>query len=263
MTARDLDRALRQAFRFEAADLALNREGRMSPRQTALLQAGRAGMWLSLGVFVAVMLGAVGFVAFQDARLGTPGGGGRGTLAVIAGVAVAAIAIGYLASRKHLSAAGSRRLHVSEGTVEVVSEREGDCRVRIGGTALRLSGPDALEAFSPGEAYRVYYLAGPVALVLSGETLSGPASKEGREAAARTDAAERETAAAQISVVRQGYVIVVLIGVLALAIPFAGAYVGDLPARLRPMAWLALLAITVGFAWFAIARLTRERRRGS
>ena len=142
---------------------------------------------------------------------------------MIAGVAVAAIAIGYLASRKHLSAAGSRRLHVSEGTVEVVSEREGDCRVRIGGTALRLSGPDALEAFSPGEAYRVYYLAGPVALVLSGEALSGPASEEGREAAARTDAAERETAAAQISVVRQGYVIVVLIGVLALAIPFAGS----------------------------------------
>jgi len=64
VTTRDLDRALRQAFRFEAADLALNREGRLSPRQAALLQAGRAGMWLSLGVFVVVMLGAVGFVAF-------------------------------------------------------------------------------------------------------------------------------------------------------------------------------------------------------
>ena len=64
MTPGKLDRALRQALRFETADLAANREGRLSPRQTALLGAGRAGMWLSLGVFAAVMLGSVGLVAF-------------------------------------------------------------------------------------------------------------------------------------------------------------------------------------------------------
>jgi hypothetical protein len=63
LTTGDLDRPLRDAFRFEAADLAANRAGRLSPRQTALLHAGRRGMQRSLAVFVAVMLGSVGLVA--------------------------------------------------------------------------------------------------------------------------------------------------------------------------------------------------------
>ena len=74
MTPGKLDRALRQAFRFEAADLTANREGRLSPRQTALLGAGRTAIWLSLGVFAAVMFGSVGLVAFFNWRLDTPGG---------------------------------------------------------------------------------------------------------------------------------------------------------------------------------------------
>ena len=65
--------------------------------------------------------------------------------------------------------------------------------------------------------------------------------------------AEHETARAQIGIVRRGYVIVVLIGILALGIPLAGVFVRDLPDRLRPFAWIGLLAVAVGFVWFAVS----------
>src|SRR5262249_23654369 len=69
MRPTNLDRALRHTFRFDASDLAANREGRLSPRQTALVGAGRAGMWLALGIFPAVMVGSIGLVAFFNWRL--------------------------------------------------------------------------------------------------------------------------------------------------------------------------------------------------
>jgi hypothetical protein len=175
LTTGDLDRPLRDAFRFEAADLAANRAGRLSPRQTARLHAGQRGMQLSLAVFVAVMLGSVGLVAFFSGRLHTPGGSPSG-IGVAAGVALAVALVAYLLSRRHLSAVRSPQLSVARGPVEIVSDALDDCRVRIGGTELRLPDADALPAFHPGVEYRVYYLAGPVASVLSGEALSGGAT---------------------------------------------------------------------------------------
>ena len=67
------DRALRHAFRFDAADFAANRAGRVSRRQDALLRAGRRGMQLSLAVFAAVMVGSTGLALFFDGSLRTPG----------------------------------------------------------------------------------------------------------------------------------------------------------------------------------------------
>ena len=260
MTPGKLDRALRQALRFEAADLTANREGRLSPRQTALLGAGRAGMWLSLGVFAVVMLGSVGLVAFFNWRLETPGGWGRG-VGVAAAIAVVVVAIGYMVSRRHLSAACSRRVMVARGPIEILSETEQDCRVRIGGTVLRLPGVDTVEAFQPGAEYRVYYLAGPVAMILSGESLTDQGPSVGEDVDPDASALEHATASAQIVVVRRGYVIVVLLGVLALGIPVAGSLVNDLPPRLRPLAWIGLLVVAVGLAWLAISWLTTGTRR--
>jgi hypothetical protein len=262
VTPGPLDRALRQALRFEAADLAANREGRLSPRQTALLGAGRAAMWLSVGVFAVVMLGSVGMVAFFNRRLDTPGGWSSG-VGVATAVAVVMIAIGYVTSRRHISAAGSRQLLIARGPVEVLSATEQDCRVRIGGTALRLPGVDTVEAFQPGAEYRVYYLAGPVAMILSGEALSagGVSVSADANSDADADANEHAVASSQIGVVRRGHVIVVMLGLLALGIPVAGVLVGDLPARLRPLAWIGLLMVAIGFAWLAIAWLTSGPRR--
>ncbi len=262
MTTGDLDRPLRDTFRFEAADLAANRAGRLSPRQTARLHAGQRGMQLSLAVFVAVMLGSVGLVAFFSGRLHTPGGSPSG-IGVAAGVALAVVLVGYLLSRRHLSAVRSPQLSVARGPVEIVSDALDDCRVRIGGTELRLPDADALPAFHPGVEYRVYYLAGPVASVLSGEALSGGATSRESDPDAEADAAERAAANAQVALVRRAYLIVVLLGILALGIPLAGVLVSDLPARLRPVAWIGLFAVASGFVWLALAWLTPGKRRRS
>jgi hypothetical protein len=262
VTPAQLDRALRQAFRFEAADLAANREGRLSPRQTVLLGAGRAGMWLSLGVFTAVMLGSVGLVAFFNWRLDTPGGWERG-VGIAGAVAALVVGIGYIVSRRHLSAAGSRHVMVARGPIEILSETDQNCRVRIGGTVLRLPGVDTVEAFQSGAEYRLYYLAGPVAMILSGESLADRGTSAERAADPDADALEHAAAIAQIVVVRRGYLIVVLLGLLTLGIPVAGILAGDLPPRLRPIAWIGLLVAAVGFAWLALSWLTPRTRRGA
>jgi hypothetical protein len=258
MSRVDHDRPLRQAFRFQAADLAANREGRLSQRQAALLRAGRAGMRLAFGVFAAVMLGTVGFAAFVTTRLGTPGEWDRGAGAATA-VVVVLIGIGYLTSRRYMATARSRRVSVATGAVAILSDASDECRVRIGGTPLRLPDAAALQAFQPGVEYSVYYPAGPVAVVLSAEalaagipSLSGPAD---------ADAEEHAAATAQVAVGRRGYVVVLLLGLLALGIPFAGVLVGDLPSRLRAIGWVSLLAVTVGFAWLAVWWLTARDHR--
>jgi hypothetical protein len=261
MATSDRDRALREAFRFDAGDLAANRAGRISPRQDALLGAGRRGMLLSLAVFAAVMVGSVGLVAVFDRQLRTPGG--QGGIAVAAGVALVVIVVGHLQSRRYLSAAVSRKLSAAQGAAEIVSDAESDCRVRFGGTSLRLPGAAALGAFEPGHGYRVYYLAGPVAQILSAESLHRGMSSGGPAAEAETDPAEHETASAQIGIVKRGYVIVVLIGLLALGVPLAGFLVRDLPERLRPFAWIGLLGVAIGFVWFAVSSLDPGKRRRS
>ena len=261
MATSDRDRALRETFRFDARDLAANRAGRISPRQDALLGAGRRGILLSIAVFGAVMVGSVGLVAFFDRQLQTPGG--QGGIAVAAGVALVVIVAGYIQSRRYLPTAGSRTLSAAQGPAEVVSDSENDCRVRFGRTSLRLPGAAALGAFEQGQEYRVYYLAGPVAHVLSAESRYERTSSGGPAAETDSDAAERETASAQIGIVKRGYVIVVLIGLLALGIPLAGFFVRDLPGRLRPFAWIGLLAVAVGFVWFAVRWLDPGKHRRS
>jgi hypothetical protein len=180
---------------------------------------------------------------------------------VAAGVALAVVLVGYLLSRPYLSAVRSPRLSVARGPVEIVSDALDDCRVRIGRTELRLPDADSLLAFQPGAEYRLYYVAGPVASVLSGEALSGGTPSRVSSPDAETDAAERADASAQIGLVRRAYLIVVLLGILALGIPLAGVLVGDLPARFRPLAWIGLFAVAVGFVWLALAWLTPGNRR--
>jgi hypothetical protein len=253
MATHDLDRPLREAFRFDAADLAANRAGRLSPRQDALLRAGRRGMQLSLAVFAVVMVGSVGLVAFFNRRSGMSEN--KGGIAVAAGVALVVIVVGYIQSRRHLSAAGSRKLSAAQGPAEILSGAPEACRVRFGQTSLRLPGVDALEAFVPGSEYRVYYVAGPVALVLSAESLARGMSPGDPAADADADAEEHAAASAQIGIVRRGYVIVVLIGLLALGLPVAGVLARDLPPRLQLLAWIGLLGVASGFVWLALAWL--------
>jgi hypothetical protein len=249
------DRALREAFRFEPPDLVANRAGRLSPRQAALLRAGRIGMWLSLAVFSAVMLGTVGFVALLDRRLDTPGGPWSG-VGMAAAIAVAVILVGAMLSRGYIRAARSQQVAAAQGVAEVVADAPGDCRIRIGPTELSMPGVEHLAPFRPDAEYRVYYLAGPRPIVLSAENLA----RETHEGGADAETGERATAGEPIAVVRRGYVVVVLLGVLALGIPLAGIMVGDLPPRLRPLAWITLFAVAIGFVWLSVSWLERGGR---
>jgi MFS family permease len=99
----------------------------------------------------------------------------------------------------------------------------------------------------------VYYLEGPVAIVFSAETLWS-------QSAAPHDTTDAETAGVAkggdpLAVFRRAYVLVVLLGVLALGIPVAGVLIGRLPPGQRPLAWIGLLAVAIGFAWVALAWL--------
>jgi hypothetical protein len=165
---------LREAFQFEAGDLAANRAGRLSERQAVLLRAGRTGMRISLAVFAVVMGGTVGILAFSmwpEHAGGGPGAreGWIGLGAVIA-VALVVIGVGIGLSRGHMAAARSRRIGVTRCPAAVVSAGPDGYRVRIGPTELRVAGEAQLAAFEPAAAYRVYYLPGPVAFVLSAES---------------------------------------------------------------------------------------------
>lgn len=257
MTPSGADRILRDAFQFEGADLVANRAGRLSTRQAALLRAGRTGMRLSLAVFAVVMLGSVGLVALFNWRLDTPGGWSSG-LGVAAALAAVLIALGYVQSRGHLAATRARQVRVAHGPAEVLSDADGDYRIRIGATPLRLPSAAHLEAFQPGTEYRVYHLAGPVPIVLAAETSWGGGAAPSDVALADEDPGT--ATADQRTVFRRGYLVVTLLGVLALAIPVAGALVGDLPPGFRPVAWIGLLGIAIGFAWLALAWL-RPRNR--
>jgi hypothetical protein len=63
-----------------------------------------------------------------------------------------------------------------------------------------------------------------------------------------------------VAVIRRGYVIVVLIGVLALVIPVAGVAAGRLSSALQALVWISLLAAAIGLAWFAVRWLGGSAR---
>jgi hypothetical protein len=204
-------------------------------------------MRLSLAVFALVTLGTVGVVAFANRELGVSalGGGDRLTTGILGAIVVAVIALGCWQARYYMGAARSRRIQVATGPATVID----DDHVRIGPTRLRLAGEEQRGAFAPATEYRVYYLAGPVPIVLSAQAAGASPLPDVEEAA--------PSVADETAVFRRGYVIVVLLGVLAVGIPVAGIAAGGLPRGLSAVMWIGLLVLAIGFAWFAVRWLTR------
>jgi hypothetical protein len=188
------------------------------------------------------MLGTVGVAAFSNSNLsGSALGGESGVaMSVIAAVVVAVIAFGYWQSRGYMAAARSRQIRVATGRAEIVPDG-----LRIGSTRLRLAGEEQLGAFTPGAEYRVYYLEGPTSIVLSAEVA-------GAGAAPDTDEAAPSVVDGHVAVIRRGYVIVVLIGILALVVPIAGIAAGRLSPGLQAAVRIALFGVAIGFACFAV-----------
>jgi hypothetical protein len=204
-------------------------------------------MRLSLAVFALVTLGTVSVVAFANRELSGSALGGNDRLAtgIIAAVVVAVVALGYWQARFYMGAARSRRIQMATGPAAVTDD---DDHVRIGPTRLRLAGEEQRGAFAPGSEYRVYYLAGPVPIVLSAQAVGVDPAPDADEAV--------PSVADETVVFKRGYVIVLLLGALAVGIPLAGIAAGRLPPGLSAVAWIGLLALAIGFAWFAVRWLT-------
>jgi hypothetical protein len=252
----DPNQPLRAAFVFQPADLRANRSGQISQRQAARLRAGGIGMRLGMAVFALVMLGTVGIIALSTAQMG----GGSDTLVTVGtvgAVALVVMVIGWLASRGYMAAARSRQINVAKGPAAIVAQSadQNNIKIKIGTTALRLSTLEQLLAFQPGAEYRVYYLAGPAPTILSAEALGSEAlASDGPEEPGSEAKAEQQ---AEMQTFKRGYVLVILVGILALAIPA----VGLLASSLRGIAWVVLGIVAIGFVPFALWLLRSRQHR--
>ena len=93
----ELNQRLQGVFRFIPNDVRANREGRLYARQQAVLQAAGSNMCLAIGMFIFVMLGTFGILAFSFIRssvqLGEAELNGR---IIVAGVVGLVILVGAL-----------------------------------------------------------------------------------------------------------------------------------------------------------------------
>jgi hypothetical protein len=64
----------------------------------------------------------------------------------------------------------------------------------------------------------------------------------------------------QIQTARRGYLIVVLIGGLALVLPIVGILATNLPAGVSGLVWVTLLVVAIGFVPFALWWLGGRQR---
>jgi hypothetical protein len=173
---------------------------------------------------------------------------------VLAGLAAAlAVAVGILASRPYLAALRGRSIQIAEGTAGP-GAREG--AIRIGATELRVPSPEQREAFLPGAAYRVFYLRGPVPLVLSAEVLGGAS---GRRTAVESPTEEAARAAADpaVAAARRARWLVLGIGAFVLQVLALVLAAPTLAARERTWLVAALFAEAVGFLVLALRWLRR------
>jgi hypothetical protein len=234
-----------EAFRFDTADLAANQSLRLSERQEARLRAASGGARLAFAIF-AVLLGASAAVpAWMAAR---EGGAGAGAIAAAVAAGVV-LAVGFFASRGSLAALRSRQVAIAEGTAQPA----GADRIQIGSHVLRVAAAELLEPFDAGASYRVFYLAGPRALVLSAERLDA-----GRPGADLAAAAPLPAADPVLRRARRARWVLVGLALLAALAPLSGWAADRLRASQRALAILALAAGGLGFALFA-ARWLRRR----
>jgi len=252
-----LNQRLRQVFLFVSSDLRANRAGQLSARQQARQAAAGSSMLLGLVVFMLVMLGTLGVIAVGSLASGTAQSLAspemRTTLGIAGGVIVLVILFGWLSSQKYMAAARSRSLQKAEGAAQPGKIREDAAHfeVKVGRTRIRLLTQEQLDAFEPGEAYRVFYLPGPVPTILSAEVIGSEAEADQPD--------ETELPLEQDIVLRRQRAarpVVIVLAVLALGIPLAGFASASLPGNLRWLAMLSLLAVGVIFVFWALRQVS-------
>jgi hypothetical protein len=255
----DLNRRLQETFLFSNTDVRANRSGHVTRRQQARLKAARSGQRLALAIFIVVMVGTLAILGFSALIYSSQAGGPPTEyllqMVIIAAVVGSVILIGLLSSRRYLTDPTPRKMLMAEGPAQIgrVKPDEARFEIRIGAAKLRLAAEEHLLVFQPGTPYRVFYLPGPVAMILSAEVI-------GTEAEADADSGENQPLPEQDEVVqRQQHArpILYVLAVLALGIPLAGFAVSVLPGALRWLAMIALLLIAIAFVYWALRRLLK------
>ncbi|HUS16451.1 MAG TPA: hypothetical protein VM536_15750 [Chloroflexia bacterium] len=184
---------------------------------------------------------------------GTPGGSVLVTTGAIVAAILVVIVIGFALSRSYLAAFNAKPISMATGPAARTVNQANNWRVKIGPTRMRLGSPAQLEAFQPGVAYRVYYLSGPVANVLSAEVFTGEPGAVDAAGEAEDGTADDPT----VQIARGARLVILLLGVLALEIPVAALWSGTLPVSARWLVISVLLLQALGFVWFALWRLRR------
>lgn len=237
MAPSPLRERLEETFRFDASDLDANRSGRFSARQDERMRGARGAARIALAVFALATIGSGLFLV----RSMPPG-----QLAVPVVAFAAVVGLGFLVSRSSLAALGSRRVSVAEG----LAEADGEGRLSLGGKTLALATPAFLDAFEPGVAYRVFYVDGPRAIVLSAEAL------DERTEATRLTAPSDPARDPIVLLLRRARWIP--IAIVAVSAQMVAALLLAPPEAQLPL-FLALFAEGVAFAVFAVWWLERRR----
>lgn len=251
-----LNQRLRETFLFYSRDLLSNRAGQLSARQKARHQAAGLSLRMGMTIFVLVMVGTLGVVAFASLQSGTAQSltdpEMLTTLGIAGGVFGLIILLSFLFSgRTYLKAARETKVKVAEGEAQVgkVKEDAAHFEIKLGKTRIRLLTLEQLEAFEIGTAYRVYYLPGPIPTILSGEVI-GTEDEAHRFLEAELPLEKDEVLAAH----RRTRPIGVVLGVLAVGIPLALFAAASLPGVLRLIVFLLVLAASIGFIFWALWR---------
>jgi hypothetical protein len=256
-----LNQQLRDAFMFQGSDLRINRGGQLSGRQQEMLRAARSNSNLALSMFVLVMAGTGGFIAFSVAQpTGDTSGGQSGdalTAALIAVVAiVVVIVIGWLISRKYMTTFSKRQISVAKGKASVASNVENNYQLKIGSTKLRIPSPEQMAAFQPAAEYRVYYIAGPVPVILSGENIvEGVDPDEVALEMAEELSPEQDPT---MKLARGGRTVLFVMMLVIVQVIAVGLLVSQVSGALRWVIIGGLVVETIGFAVWALARLGRH-----
>jgi hypothetical protein len=228
---------LEATFRFDASDLDANRSGRLSARQGERFRAARGAARVVLAMFAVAVVGSGLFVAWSLPPE---------QLAVAVGGLVAALGVGLAVSFRSILALGARSVSTAEG----LAEADAEGRLRLGDKTLALAAPAHLDAFEPGAAYRVFYVAGPRAIVLSAEALD--------ERGETTPPPEPADPARDPIVVLARRARWIPVAIVALSAQMVGAILSTPGERQLPV-FLALVAEGMAFATFGVWWLGRQR----
>ncbi len=251
-----LNQRLRENFLFYSSDLLANRAGRLSERQQARQQAAGVSLRLGMTIFIVVMVGTLGVIAFASLQSGTSPSltdpEMLTTLGIAGGVIGLVILLSFLFSgRSYLKAARETKIQVAEGEAQPgkIKVDAAHFEIKLGQTKIRLVTPEQLEAFEMGTAYRVYYLPGPIPTVLSGEVMG---TEDEANRYLETEISLEKDA------VLQGHQrmrpVGVVLAVLAIGIPLAVFAAASLPGILRSIAFLTALGASIGFVFWALRR---------